>query len=224
MDNKAKKTNWLKLAILAALALPVFISAALLWYGCQDRIIEAKVAVVLGNEVYRSGSPAPRLAARLDKSIELYKNGHCQTIIVSGGRGKSQVDEATAMSAYLQSKGVPGWAIVVDSEGHNTWRTALFTAEYLKKNNLDSVIVVSQHFHVHRSAMALKAAGCLNVGTAAPDYWERRDIYSVAREVPANLYYWLKYGGGAQAARSADAGVSSPAFGSGWKAVSWPKL
>jgi len=184
----------LRLSLLGLLAL-ILTCGGLLWLGGQDRIIEAKVAVVLGNEVYRNGQPAPRLAARLDKSLELYRAGRCRTIIVSGGLSRGRVDEARAMAAYLRSRGVPGRNIVVDSQGHNTWRTARFTAEYLKKNKLDGVIVVSQAFHVPRSALALKVAGCQKVGQASPDYWEMEDIYSVLREIPANIFYWWRYYG-----------------------------
>lgn len=177
---------------LGALAL-VIAGAAIVWSGGRDRLIEAEVAVVLGNQVYRNGQPAPRLAARLDKSLELYRTGRVKTIIVSGGIGKSRADEASGMAAYLRARGVPRRAIVLDSRGANTWRTALFTAEYLKKNRLKSVIVISQPFHVPRSVMALKAAGCPQVGQASPDYWEPRDVYSILREMPAMVVYWWKY-------------------------------
>lgn len=180
--------------LLALSFLAILLTAgSLLWLGGRDKVIEARVAVVLGNEVRTDGSPAPRLAARLDKSLELYRAGRCRTIIVSGGLGRSRVDEATAMAAYLRARGVPARDIVIDSAGHNTWRTALFTAEYLKQNRLDEVIVVSQAFHVPRSALALKAAGCPKVGQASPDYWELRDVYSVLREIPANIAYWWRY-------------------------------
>lgn len=182
----------LKLSLLVLLAL-ILTCGGLIWLGGRDELIEASVAVVPGNRVHRDGQPAARLAARLDKSLELYRSGRCRTIIVSGGLGRSRVDEARAMAAYLRARGVPERDIVIDSQGRNTWRTARFTAEYLKKNRLDGVIVVSQAFHVPRSALALKAAGCQRVGQASPDYWELRDIYSVLREIPANVVYWWRY-------------------------------
>lgn len=177
----------------AVVLLVILAGAGIIWCGQRDQIIETQVAVVLGNEVYRDGRPAPRLAARLDKSVELYRYGHCKTIIVSGGVGKSMVDEATAMAAYLKSKGVPAWDIVVDSQGVNTWHTAQFTADYLKKRQLDSVIVISQAFHIPRSVMALKKAGCEKVGQASPSYWEWRDVYSTFREIAAIVFYWWNY-------------------------------
>jgi len=198
------KPEWLSLALIgqgrkwlkagaAALLLVVLAGGLLTWCGCRDKLIPAEVAVVLGNEVYRDGRPAPRLAARLDKSVELYRYGYCKTIIVSGGVGKSMVDEATAMAAYLKTKGVPEWDIVIDSQGVNTWHTALFTADYLKQHRLESVIVVSQAFHIPRSAMALKKAGCKQVGQASPAYLELGDFYSTLREMLAIVFYWWKY-------------------------------
>ncbi len=153
---------------LVALGLGVLAGGALVLAGSQDRLVAAEVAVVLGNQVYADARPAPRLAARLDKSLELYRGGYLKTIIVSGGVGKSRVDEAGAMAAYLKARGVPESAIVVDSQGVNTWKTAEFTADYLRRNRLKGVIAVSQAFHLPRSVMALKAAGCPVVGQASP--------------------------------------------------------
>ena len=186
------KKYWFKVVCLAMI-LTALAAAALIWSGGRDKIIKAEAAVVLGSEVFRDGRPSPRLAARLDKSLELYRAGHCRIIIVSGGVGLSEVDEATAMAAYLRAKGVPPENLVVDSQGLNTWRTAEFAAEYVKAHDIKGIIAVSQHFHIPRSVMALRIAGCPEVGQASPDYWEARDIYSVAREIPANIFYWWKY-------------------------------
>jgi vancomycin permeability regulator SanA len=186
------KKHLKKITVIAA-ALIILAMAALWYSGSRDRLIAAQVAVVLGNQVYANGQPSPRLAARLDKGLELYRNGTVKTIIVSGGIGKSQVDEAVAMAAYLTAKGLPRAAIVIDSNGVNSWKTAEFTAAWLQKNKLGGAIVVTQPFHVRRSVMALKAAGCPQVGWASPDYWEWRDIYSTLREIPAILVYWWKY-------------------------------
>ncbi len=184
--------RWFK-ATLLGLALILLAGAALVWIGGRETLIEAQVAVILGNQVYRDGRPAPRLAARLDKGLELYRSGRCQTLIVSGGKGPNRVDEAAAMADYLAERGVPRSAIVVDAQGVNTWHTAVFTADYLRRRGLDSAIVVSQAFHTPRSALALAAAGCPRVGRAAPDYWEARDIYSILRELPAIAVYWWRY-------------------------------
>ncbi len=186
----------LKKTIFAAAILVILVIltvAALLRFGSRDRLISAEAAVVLGTEVYASGQPSPRLAARLDKGLELYRAGTVKTIIVSGGMGKSRVDEARAMAAYLAAKGAPASAVIIDGDGANTWKTAQFAAAYLQKEGFTGIIAVSQAFHIHRSVMALKAAGCPEVGWVSPDYWEWRDIYATLREIPATILYWWRY-------------------------------
>lgn len=42
--------------------------------GFNDEIGKAEVAVILGNTVNEDGSLSPRLKARLDKGLELYKD------------------------------------------------------------------------------------------------------------------------------------------------------
>ena len=161
-------------------------------YGLHNRSTVADAAVVLGNEVLASGQPHPRLAARLDAALALFREKRCALIIVSGGTGKSGHVEADAMARYLEDRGVPPGKIVRDVTGVNTWETARFTAAYMREHNLASVVVVSQYFHSARSVMALRFMGIQKVGTASPRYFEWRDVYSVAREVPGIIWYFCK--------------------------------
>ena len=177
---------WLVLLAMLAASLIILL-------GLQDHPTHAGVAVVLGNEVYKDGTPSPRLAARLDKALELYAKGQCRTIITSGGTGESGVDEAGAMARYLHLRGVPQHAVVQDPDGVNSWETARFTAAYLREHGQDSVIVVSQYFHIPRCWLALRFSGVKTVGTASPWYFELRDLFSIAREIPAILSYTWKY-------------------------------
>ena len=187
MQNKRfRRLLWciggLFLVVLAA-------TAVLAVSGLRERVFPADVAVVLGNEVYRSGHPAPRLAARLDRAVDLYRQGLVKTVIVSGSVGKSGVDEATAMREYLLRAGVPAGAIVADPSGANTRLTAVFTAAYLREQGQTSAIAVSQFFHLPRSRLAFEQEGVPLVGSAAADYFEWRDVYSTLRELPGYLAY-----------------------------------
>lgn len=188
-----KKTLRRLLLALGGIFLVVTAAAALLSIsGLRERVFPADLAVVLGNEVYRSGRPAPRLAARLDRAVELYRQGLVKTVIVSGSVGKSGVDEAMAMREYLLQAGVPSGAIVADSSGADTRRTAIFTAAYMKEHSQSSAIAVSQFFHLPRTRLALGQEGVPQVGSASADYYELRDIYSTLRELPGYLAYWAR--------------------------------
>ena len=129
------------------------------WKGLSDRVFVADVAVVLGNHVYANGTPSPRLASRLDKAAELYRQGFIPLIIVSGGRGKNKREEAPAMKQYLVAQGIPAGDIVEDPNGVDTRHTAVFTGADLKKKGLSSAMAESQSLHLPRRELALDMEG-----------------------------------------------------------------
>lgn len=160
--------------------------------GVSEEIFPADVIVVLGNAVYKNGTPSTRLAARLDQARILYENGMGKTIIVSGGTSRHGVDEATVMRNYLIQKGIPQGSIVMDPNGVNTFETARFTAKYLRAGGGKSALAVTQYFHVPRTAMAFGRFGVPFVGKSYARFVEWRDVYSLAREVLGYGYYLVR--------------------------------
>src|SRR6187402_1531851 len=69
-------------------------SALLVISGLRDDVAQADVALVLGNKVEVDGQPSPRLRARLDETLLLYRSGYFPAIITSGGLGREGYDEA----------------------------------------------------------------------------------------------------------------------------------
>ena len=158
----------------------------------SDRLGNADVALVLGNQVNPDGSPSPRLIARLDEAADLFQEGYFPKIIVSGGTGKEGVPEGTAMKNYLVSEGVPHSAILVDDQGNDTQASAENTVATMKAGNMKSVLVITQYFHVPRSKLALSKLGVSEIYNSHPRFFEARDIYSIVRELPAYLKYLLR--------------------------------
>jgi vancomycin permeability regulator SanA len=148
----------------------------------------AEYAVVLGNQVYTNGQPSERLQHRLNRAFELYRSDLVHKIIVSGGIGIEQQDEAVVMKQYLVNKGIPAADIISDSNGYDTRLTAI-NAETLIPNKSTPIIFVSQLYHISRSKMAFEQQGFINVGAAYPSYFERRDIFASLREVFGWLFY-----------------------------------
>jgi vancomycin permeability regulator SanA len=89
------------------------------------------------------------------------------------------------MAAWLVAHGVPERDIVVDNEGINTAASAKNFAALSKAHGFESVIVVSQFFHISRCRLALKQVGIERVGTAHSRVYSTRDVYSTLREVVA---------------------------------------
>jgi vancomycin permeability regulator SanA len=159
--------------------------------GLNDEIARADVAVVLGNTVERDGRPSERLKARLDKAVELYEKQLVAQIIVSGGFGAEGFEEADVMRDYLVGKNIPESNIILDKDGYNTYKTAVNTRQIMQANNMQSVIIVSQYFHITRTRLAFQNAGITTVYAAHADYFELRDVYSVFREFTGFYSYLL---------------------------------
>ena len=169
-----------------------WIAAALISIdGLTDSAAGSDVVVVLGNEVNPDGLPSARLAARLDAAVDVHARGLADHIIVSGGIGKSGYSEADVMAAYLVEAGVDDDAIVIDRDGETTRATAVNAASIMEQQGWASAIVATQFFHVPRAQLAFEQAGIDSVTTIHADYTEVRDVYGLAREVPAYLRYWL---------------------------------
>lgn len=151
--------------------------------GLRDDIHTADVAIVLGNSVESDGRPSARLRARLDKAVELYRGGLFGHVIVSGGTGVEGFNEAEVMKRYLVSQGVPEGRIIADGEGLTTSLTARNAAQVMKERGWQSALVISQYFHVPRARLAVESYGVRPVYSAHAEYFELRDVYSIAREV-----------------------------------------
>ncbi len=163
--------------------------------GLNDELKPVDAAVVLGNKVEVNGQPSERLKARLDKSVELYEGGYFSYIIVSGGIGKEGFDEAKVMKSYLIDKGIPAEKIKVDNNGYNSYMTAQNTSKIMEELELDSVMVITQYFHVARTKLALRKMDIKEVYAAHAKIFEFRDIYSILREFPAYYKYLYKLSG-----------------------------
>lgn len=143
---------------------------------------KADLAVILGNKVNEDGTLSERLKARVDCGYDLYKSGQVKKILVSGGLGKEGHFEGTKMKEYLIRKGVPDSVVFVDDKGNNTLLTVRNTLSLRDSIEFESIIVVSQYYHLTRTKMLFRKNGFDQVWSASPNYFEIRDFYSVLRE------------------------------------------
>ena len=119
--------------LVAVVAAYLLAGAVLAVAGLHDRVATADVVVVPGNTVAPDGTPSPRLRARLDAALWLYRGGRARLVFVSGGTGVEGVDEADAMARYLVAQGVPEAAIVRDPAGVDTDATARNVAAFARE-------------------------------------------------------------------------------------------
>ena len=61
--------------------------------------------------------------------------------------------------SYLISQGVPSEVIIVETEGESTVQSTAMAAEIMRRMGLQSVIVVSDGYHIYRVKKMLQSRG-----------------------------------------------------------------
>jgi uncharacterized SAM-binding protein YcdF (DUF218 family) len=127
----------------------------------------AQAIVVLGTAQY-NGWPGPVFQARLDRALELWQAGYAPLIVVTGGKMPGDgFTEAEAAWNYLTVAGVPAEAIVSETAASDTWESMQGVAAQLRPLGVQSVILVSDGFHLFRSRLMARDVGLQAWGSPA---------------------------------------------------------
>ena len=165
--------------------------------GLNDYKGKADIAVVLGNKVERDSSLSPVLKGRVDKALELYREGRVPRIMVSGGMGLKEdmggVPEGMAMKLYLVGQGVPPDRIIEDNHGENTYLTAKDFLPVADSLHIHSAIAVSSFYHITRTKYIIRKLGFHNVHSVASDRFFAVDWIGLLRDCIAFYKYVLVY-------------------------------
>ena len=89
------------------------------------------------------------------------------------------------MKEYLLKQNIPDSLIIVDNDGINTRKTIENTLNLNDSLHFNSLIAVSQYYHITRTKALFRKAGFRNVSGVSPYFFEVKDIYSLLREFVA---------------------------------------
>ncbi len=135
------------IAAVALIYVAAFADVVIMSQRDQRRPTDA--IVVLGAAQY-NGHPSPVLKARLDHAYDLYRAKLAPMIVVTGGKvDGDRFSEATAAQQYLVAAGVPTSAVVTEA-GRTTATSMDSVAQYLHTQKLNTVLLVSDPFHLAR--------------------------------------------------------------------------
>ena len=120
--------------------------------GTQRSDENADVIVVLGAGVRSDGSPDLALTRRTLHAADLWLAGRAPLILCSGGMPEERPrSEAAACQELLVSKGVPEEVIFLEERSRSTEENAIYSKELLQRENLDSVLLVTDSYHMFRA-------------------------------------------------------------------------
>lgn len=125
--------------ILATIALPLFIG----WYlSPQDSLSKVDAIVVV------SGGDND---SRIEKGVQLWKEGWAKKIIFSGAAAEGNVSNAKAMKNIAVKSGVPAENILMEEKSKTTLENAQLSAILVTENGYKSIILVTSPYHQRRT-------------------------------------------------------------------------
>ncbi len=146
-----------------------------------EQLSDVDCILILGAGIW-GDKPSLMLKDRLDKGIELYKNGVSPKIIMSGDHGREDYDEVNLMKKYAIEKGVPSEDIFMDHAGFSTYDSIYRAKEVFK---VKKMVVVSQKFHLYRALYISNALDVEAYGVMAEPTKYSGQFYRELREILA---------------------------------------
>ena len=144
--------------------------------------IQPQCILVLGASVKADGTPSAMLRDRLETAIVLYHSGVASKLLLSGDNGQTVYNEVESMKKYAVKAGVPEGDIFLDHAGFSTYES-IYRAQYIFQ--VDSMIVVTQKYHLYRTLYGCRKMGIDALGvSAAQDTYSGQELREV-REILA---------------------------------------
>jgi SanA protein len=147
---------------------------------------QVHTVIILGASILPNGDLSLVLKDRVDTAIQLYVEGKVGNILVTGDDGTLAHNEVRPIRKYLLANGVPDKAIFLDHAGFDTY-SSMYRARDIFK--VDSVVVVTQSFHLPRALFIARKLGIDAYGVSADrhQYMFKNSVREVFADVKAVL-------------------------------------
>lgn len=146
--------------------------------------IEPECIMVLGAAVNPDGSPSQMLKDRLETGIALYHMGVAPKLLLTGDNGQMEYNEVQVMKNFAVDRGVAEEDIFLDHAGFSTY-DSVYRASYVF--GVESMVVVSQEYHLYRALYGCNRMGIDAVGASADQAVYRGQEMREGREILARV-------------------------------------
>ncbi|WP_037585265.1 YdcF family protein [Stenoxybacter acetivorans] len=146
----------LKISLLLIFTHLAVCAALVLYHSRPTPLQPADAAVVLGAAAWYK-QPSPVFRERINHAILLHQNGVVKKLLFTGGTPKSGfLSEAVVGKNYALQHSVPEDNMVYESTSRDTYQNLLNAKEVAENNNIESIIIVSDPYHMARAAYIAK--------------------------------------------------------------------
>ncbi|WP_390451087.1 SanA/YdcF family protein [Chryseobacterium sp. Alg-005] len=153
-----------------------------------------KTALLLGtSKTLSNGMPNAYFYNRIQATVDLYKSGKIQYVIVSGDNSRKDYNEPEDMQLTLMKYGIPQDKIFMDFAGFRTLDSVVRAKEIFGQKKL---VIISQKFHNERAVFLARKNGMEAYGYNAPDVNKYAGLKTNIREyiAKAKTYWDLLFG------------------------------
>jgi len=144
---------------------------------------------VLGARVEKDGRLGLSYQNRIDRAVELVKQGWSEHLLVTGGHGESGSIESLAARAQAVRQGVNLDRIAVEEMSHTTWENLYFARDVMQLRGWRTCLVVTDSYHMPRSLTMARELGL----DASPAPCSNRSLSVVLFYSTRELLALLKY-------------------------------
>lgn len=136
-------------------------------YQNIDSIPQNKAGLLLGtSKLLRSGLPNQYFQNRIQATVDLYKAGKIEVVVISGDNSRKGYNEPEDMKSELMLRGIPEDKIYLDYAGFRTLDSIVRMEKIFGQK---SFTIISQKFHNQRAIYIAYAKGLQAVGYNAED-------------------------------------------------------
>lgn len=154
-----------------------------------SEIKKNKVGLVLGTvKTLKNGRTNLYFTYRINATVDLYKNGKIDYVLVSGDNGNKNYDEPTDFKEELIRRGIPASKIYLDYAGFRTLDSVVRSKEIFGQ---ESITIISQEFHNERAIFLAEKNGIEAIGFNAKDVSGRYGLKTQMREYLARTKVFL---------------------------------
>lgn len=173
--RKTTRWTWSALAVLGLLFVVVTVTPVTHWWATllagRWQVASGDVLIVLGSSVLEDGTIGGSTYWRSEYGARAWHAGHFRKVVVVGGGGEGHAI-AEAMRSFLEYRGIPPDAILIETRSTTTRENALYTVELLAGVPGRKVLVTSD-YHMFRARRTFEKAGLAVTPMPYPDVRKR---------------------------------------------------
>jgi uncharacterized SAM-binding protein YcdF (DUF218 family) len=143
--------------------------------------------IVLGNPADSDGNPTPVQLARVTEAVHEYERGVAPRLIFTGGAVANRFVEAQVMAHAAEAQGIPASAVLAEPQARDTIHNACYSVSIMKQHGWHSAEVISNGWHLQRSALIFSHFPIDWAMHAAPSLAPQSELENVGRAASETL-------------------------------------